>query len=117
MLPLQVGILLMSGMVPQNSPLANLKMLRAFRVFRLFKRIKSLNKIIVALGRALPGVTNAFLVMLLVMCIYAILGVEFFGVYGVEGTYLTISHEDGTTEDVDALTTPILGRKKILVRL
>ena len=43
-------------------------------VFRLFKRIKSLNKIIVSL-RAV-GVSNAFLILLLVMAIYAILGVE-----------------------------------------
>ena len=44
-------------------PLSMLKMLRAFRVFRLFKRIKSLNKIIVALLNAIPGVTNAFVIM------------------------------------------------------
>ena len=56
-----------------------LRLLRAFRVFRLFKRVKSLNKIIVSLGRAAPGVSNAFLILLLVMCIYAILGVELFG--------------------------------------
>jgi hypothetical protein len=44
-------------------PFSQLKMLRAFRVFRLFKRIKSLNKIIVALLNAIPGVTNAFVIM------------------------------------------------------
>ena len=55
-----------------------LRLLRAFRVFRLFKRIKSLNKIIVSLGKAVPGVSNAFLILLLVMAIYAILGVELF---------------------------------------
>lgn len=64
-------------------PLGLLRMLRAFRVFRLFKRIKSLNKIIVALTKAVPGVMNAFIVLLLVMCIYAILAVEFFGEFGV----------------------------------
>merc|ERR1719152_19430 len=58
-------------------------MARAFRVFRLFKRVKSLNKILVSLARAIPGVCNAFLIMLIVMCIYAILGVEF---YKYEGT-------------------------------
>jgi len=55
-----------------------LRLLRAFRVFRLFKRVKSLNKIIVSLGKAVPGVSNAFLILLLVMAIYAILGVELF---------------------------------------
>jgi hypothetical protein len=51
-------------------------MLRAFRVFRLFKRIKSLNKIMVSLVRAIPGILNSALIMVLVMCIYAILGVQ-----------------------------------------
>merc|ERR1719502_1593303 len=64
-------------------PFALLRMMRAFRVFRLFKRVKSLNKILVSLARAVPGVCNAFLIMLIVMCIYAILGVEF---YKFEGT-------------------------------
>ena len=57
------GLILMTGAVPPDSPLANLKMLRAFRVFRLFKRIESLNKVISALMRAIPGVTNAFVIM------------------------------------------------------
>ena len=43
------------------------------------QRIKSLNKIIVSLSKAVPGIANAAFVMLLVMCIYAILAVEFFG--------------------------------------
>ena len=41
--------------------LGMLRMLRAFRVFRLFKRVKSLNKIIVALVRAIPGILNSML--------------------------------------------------------
>ena len=40
-----------------------IKILRAFRVLRLFKRVESLNKILVALLRSIPGVLNAFLVM------------------------------------------------------
>jgi hypothetical protein len=47
-----------------------LRMLRAFRVFRLFKRIKSLNKILVSLGRAVPGIINAAVVMFIVMCVH-----------------------------------------------
>ena len=61
-----------------------LRMIRAFRVFRLFKRIKSLNKIISSLGNALPGIMNAALVQFLVMCIYAILGVDLFMDVGPE---------------------------------
>jgi len=59
-------------------PLKLLRLMRAFRVFRLFKRVKSLNKIIVSLGRAVPGMVNAMMIMLIVMSIYAMLGVEFF---------------------------------------
>jgi len=72
---------------------AQLRMLRAFRVFRLFKRIKSLNKIIVSLGRAVPGIINAAVVQTLVMCIYAIVGVEMFGTFGADGTYTNMYNE------------------------
>ena len=59
-----VGILLMAaGDALAGTPLSNLKMLRAFRVFRLFKRIKSLNKVVMSLLNAIPGVTNAFIIM------------------------------------------------------
>ncbi|CAE7209867.1 CACNA1I [Symbiodinium microadriaticum] len=66
--------------------------IEAFRVFRLFKRVEprrpeSLHKIIKSLSRAVPGVANAFLILLLVMSIYAILGVEFFGTYANGGNY------------------------------
>lgn len=61
-----------------SGPLKLLRLMRAFRVFRLFKRIKSLQKIIVSLGRAVPGMINAMVIMLIVMSIYAMLGVEFF---------------------------------------
>jgi len=55
-----------------------LRMMRAFRVFRLFKRVRSLNKIIVSIAKAVPGVLNAFLILAIIMSIYAILGVEFY---------------------------------------
>jgi hypothetical protein len=70
-----IGVIFMTGAIPPDNPLSNLKMLRAFRVFRLFKRIKSLNKIVVALLRSLPGVFNAFVIMVIFMMIYAILAV------------------------------------------
>lgn len=64
--------------VPLPGPLTLLRMMRAFRVFRLFKKVKNLNKIIVALQNAVPGVVNAFVIMMIVMAIYAILAVEFY---------------------------------------
>lgn len=70
-----------------------LRMLRAFRILRLFRRVESLNKIIVSLGKAVPGLANAGLVMLLVMCIYAILGVDLFGKHGSTGTITNTNGE------------------------
>ena len=80
--------------------LSLLRPFRAFRVFRLFKRVPSLNKIMVALGKAIPGVSNAFLIMVIIMMIYAILAVEFFSQFGKEGTYTT--QQDHANRDVDA---------------
>jgi len=80
--------LLTTANVPLPGPFTMLRMMRAFRVFRLFKRVESLRKIMEALARAIPGVINAFVILLIVMCIYAILGVEFFRTYGVGGFYL-----------------------------
>jgi len=54
-------------------------MLRVFRVFRLFGRVKSLRLIIIALEKAMPGVMNAFNIIVLTMALYATLAVEFFG--------------------------------------
>jgi len=85
--------------VPLPGPLGMLRMLRAFRVFRLFKRVKSLNKLMVTLAKAVPGVVNAFLIVVIVMCIYSILGVEFFSDYGAD---LVFTNEMG--ENVPLVT-------------
>jgi len=72
-----------------------LRPFRAFRVFRLFKRVPSLAKIMSSLAKAVPGVANAFLIMVIIMCIYAILAVEFFSDFGNEGTYVTFQDHEG----------------------
>ena len=72
-----ISWLLQSGIQLPPS-LALLRCVRALRVFRLFKRVESLRKILESLARAVPGVMNAFLIMFIVMCIYAILAVDFF---------------------------------------
>ena len=69
--------------------LSLIRNLRAFRIFRLFKRVKSLNKIIKSLVRAIPGVFHAFLIQIIVMCIYAIIGVDLFHMKGADGEYTT----------------------------
>lgn len=71
--------------LPLPGPLRLMRMVRALRVFRLFKRVRSLRKILESLARAVPGVVNAFLIMLIVMCIYAILAVDFFQTKGIDG--------------------------------
>jgi hypothetical protein len=97
-LVVSIGVLGMFK-VPLPGPLSLLRMMRAFRVFRLFKRVKSLNRIMVSLAKAVPGVSNAFLILFLVMCIYSILGVDFFSEYAQSGTY---SNEAG--QSVGAIT-------------
>ena len=77
-----------------SDSLKMLRMVRAFRVFRLFKRVESLRKILVALINAVPGMLNAFFLMLLVMCIYAILAVEFFRDEGHGGTMVFESGDE-----------------------
>lgn len=55
------------------------RLFRAFRVFRLFGRIESLKKILDTIWKAIPGVINAFILLLIVMSIYAVLAVDAFG--------------------------------------
>eukprot|EP00811_Abedinium_folium_P036492 NODE_9196_length_1440_cov_10.685453.p1 GENE.NODE_9196_length_1440_cov_10.685453~~NODE_9196_length_1440_cov_10.685453.p1 ORF type:complete len:338 (-),score=93.68 NODE_9196_length_1440_cov_10.685453:204-1217(-) len=56
-----------------------LRLFRAFRVFRLFKRIESLRIIIEAVIKSLPGMLNAVFVLTLVMSMWSVLAVEFYG--------------------------------------
>lgn len=74
--------------LPLPGPMKLLRMMRAFRVFRLFKRVKSLKKIMDSLANAIPGVMNAFLIQLIVMCIYAIIAVDRFQDYGEGGFFV-----------------------------
>eukprot|EP00930_Biecheleria_cincta_P074193 TRINITY_DN61395_c0_g1_i1.p1 TRINITY_DN61395_c0_g1~~TRINITY_DN61395_c0_g1_i1.p1 ORF type:complete len:470 (-),score=100.83 TRINITY_DN61395_c0_g1_i1:40-1449(-) len=82
-----IGVLNMCK-VPLPGPFGLLRMMRAFRVFRLFKRVKSLNKILQSLIRAVPAHFNAFFILFLVLCIYAIVGVELFMDHAKDGYYL-----------------------------
>ena len=103
-----VSVVLLMGIFPPDSPASKLKLLRAFRVFRLFKRVKSLNSIIVALLGAIPGTMNAFVIITIFFCIYAILGVELFRDFGNTGAYLTIGDDD--TEEANYTVSAITSR-------
>lgn len=84
-----IGVIMMLKLpLPKSFNL--LRTMRAFRVFRLFRRVPSLKKIIVAIMLSVPGVLNAFLILTIVMCIYAILGVEFFKDVGEGCAELTL---------------------------
>lgn len=78
---------------PLPGPMKLLRMMRAFRVFRLFKRIESLRKILNSLAKAVPGVMNAFIIQLIVVCIFAMIAVDRFRDYG-EGGSFTNEHGD-----------------------
>jgi len=78
-----VGIASSAGLLNQVPSLRLLRVLRAFRVFRLFKRIKSLNRILSMIVSAIPGVSSAFLVLIVSISIYALVGVEFYHTFGV----------------------------------
>lgn len=97
-----VGILTMVNVL--GPPLDKLKLMRAFRVFRLFRRIKALKKIIDALLHSIPGVINAFVVMFIFFCIYAILAVELFRHFGAGGVYYTYDVTTGRNATIDSIT-------------
>jgi voltage-gated sodium channel len=68
------------SMVADNLPgISVLRLFRAFRVFRLFKRIPALRLIIVGILKSLPGIANAGVVLALIMGMWAVMGVTFFG--------------------------------------
>jgi len=73
-----VLISLLAMLFPALPGISVLRLFRAFRVFRLFKRIKSLKKIIEGVLGALPGVSQAFMVLGILMGIWSVIAVEFF---------------------------------------
>mmetsp|Transcript_32391 Transcript_32391/g.76084 ORF Transcript_32391/g.76084 Transcript_32391/m.76084 type:complete len:532 (-) Transcript_32391:101-1696(-) len=85
-----IGILTTTE-APLPGPFKLLRIMRAFRVFRLFKRVESLRQILASLARAMPGVINAFIILMLVMSIYAMLAVDFFKDFGNDGVYINES--------------------------
>lgn len=104
-----IVVITVISMIFEDLPgISVLRLFRAFRVFRLFKRVESLKIIIegaraprlasfaahVALtptvrptsgvGASMPGVSNAFMILGILMGIWSIIGVEFFRDYADE---------------------------------
>jgi len=63
---------------PIRIPVSIIRLMRAFRVVRLFGRIKSLKNIISALSASIEPVLNAFFILFVIACIYAIIGNSLF---------------------------------------
>jgi len=60
-----------------------LRMLRLLRLLRLLKAWPGLYKIVIAFAKAIPQISNLFVLMLLLMSIFALLGMQAFGGTGV----------------------------------
>jgi len=74
-----VIVSLMALYFPRLPAISVLRLFRAFRVVRLFKRVKEMRKIIEGVMSSLPALTYAFMVMALILGIWAIMGVDFLG--------------------------------------
>jgi len=64
---------------PDVPAMSVLRLFRAFRVVRLFKRVDEMKKIIEGIMKSLPALSYAFIAMGLIIGIWAIMGVDFFG--------------------------------------
>jgi len=74
-----VLVSLLAMYFPDLPAISVLRLFRAFRVIRLFKRVKKMRKIIEGIIWSLPALSYAFVAMGLIMGIWAIMGVDFFG--------------------------------------
>jgi len=64
--------------VPSLPGITILRLFRAFRVARLFKRIDSLRRISEGILKSIPGVLQVFVFLIIMMGIWAIIGVQLF---------------------------------------
>ena len=56
----------------------SLRLIRPFRVLRLFARLQSLRMLVNAISASIAPVANALAIVMIVIAIYAVLGVSFF---------------------------------------
>jgi hypothetical protein len=71
-------ISLFTSSIGSATAMRSIRLMRAFRVLRLFGRLQELRSIVEALGRSLVPVASAFTIVTLVLCVYAIVGVQLF---------------------------------------
>jgi hypothetical protein len=73
------SLLALTSWVPGLPNTKSFRLLRVGRVLRLLKGHKDLNKILEALSHSVGPVSNACLILLVISCVYAVLGTEIFG--------------------------------------
>ena len=61
-----------------HGSLRSMRLVRSLRIVRLLRKLTSLRKIVFSVTSALRPVAEAFSVVLLIMCIYAAVGVEYY---------------------------------------
>lgn len=76
---LVVVISILAVFVPTMPGVSVLRLFRAFRAFRLFKRVEQLKRIVFGALRSLPRVSYAFAILIMIMGIWSIMAVEFYG--------------------------------------
>jgi hypothetical protein len=62
-----------------NTNINTLRLLRVFRVLRLFNKFPAMRRVILALTASLKPVLNSFIILVVVISIYAIIGVHLWG--------------------------------------
>jgi len=74
-----VAVSILAVFMPTMPGVSVLRLFRAFRAFRLFKRIEQLKRIVFGALVALPRVSYAFVILIMIMGIWSIMAVEFYG--------------------------------------
>ena len=102
------GALVISGVlyvasVPTAGDFVVLRVVRAARILKLIARVPALKRIVVALVRAVPAVTNAILILFGVTSMYAIIATDYFAAAGDGGVMQLAevgNYSVGTTSDL-----------------
>jgi len=75
---LVVGVSLVAMNTTDIQAITVLRIFKAFRVVRLFKRVEGMNNIMIRITSSLPSLSYAFLALVFITGIWAIMGVDFF---------------------------------------
>ena len=96
-----------SAGVPKMSFLRILRMLRVARVLKLMRSWKELYRIIATFGKALPQMSNLFMLTFLCMVILALLGMQLFGgMYNPETGFSDVPCPGGVCPNPDLQEVP-----------